>query len=135
MSRGGPAYRCCCRRISHTERGVATSPCSKSPLYRAQRAARLSRCLQPRERMARVCCACVSDVNAPLSPYFRRCWCAKKPRSPRRRLLIHTMRRRTLCRAKRYGIIVLCVRQACVSVRQRLSPAQRAPAATVVAVD
>lgn len=30
-----------------------------------------------RERKPRVSCACVGDVNAPLSPYFRR-WRAKK---------------------------------------------------------
>lgn len=32
MSRGGSAYRRCCRRISHTKRDVATSACSKTSL-------------------------------------------------------------------------------------------------------
>lgn len=36
--------------------------------------------------------ACVSDVNGPLSPYFRRCCAKKRSATRRRRLLIHTMR-------------------------------------------
>lgn len=58
----------------------------------------------PRQRMARMQCACVSDVNEPLSPYFRRCWCAKKQSAIRRLLLIHAIRH-ARPRAKRYGIV------------------------------